>query len=779
MAGQENTIKTRLTLDGEKEFKQGIASINKDLALGNAQLKEIAAQYARTGDAQGKLTAESKILQQQIEAQNRIAQQYAERLEQARKASDLSADGLKNYEIDATNARRKLEQLNEALEKTQKALQLQKIADEAAGVKSATNKLASDMRVLAAEFDLTGDKAEYLSQKSRLLTEQIETQKNANSLLVQTLTETANQYGRTSKEFDAAYLNYNEGKIALSRLEKQAKDTDRELEEFGRDSRRAGDQLEDNLGEAAEETESKMRKLARSVEDSLGGMKKLQRVSVAVDIVRGAWDFAESLSGYVQNAVEDGMKKAMVQFNIIKAGGNLATSMPLVNQFAAIFGDRESAYEAVANLTAAGYTDASLTNISKYIGGAAIRFQDTLKIESLADSLQESLSEGKLTGQIAELVNRLAAETGITEEQVNAQLAEAKLQGNEKVALEAYLRNAGLDTYYDDFVKQNEALVESATALQSFNDALNDLAVTTLPLLTPAIKGTAELFDKLATPLKTFMSYLVPDDPNADPYEEDRKAIEEEKKKIYGENWTPPEVETKPQEEKPVGAFQHIGDKYLEALDWLAGTGWAGNALAYALGRPTVAGGEAAKSEVEGLKPNAEMSKYVTLYSDTASAYQQAAERNKEIRNRLRLAGTVATPTIETSYKEGVLEGWDGSQWTVVEDVESKLTEAAEAAETGGQNVGESLANGLQQKRAMVLTQASLMRDGLERVWRDPITPTVVVGYQMAGPVNKELPALTVNLQGQDVVLDKRKVGSIVGQSINVGWGALLNGITK
>lgn len=672
MAGSANTIATRLTLDGEKEFKRGISSINQELRLSNAQLKEVAATYDLNGNAQERLASKSRILRERVAAQNRIVEQYEERMRQAEQATDLSAEGLRGYSIQLTNARTKAKQLQKELE-----------------------------------------------------------------------------------------------------------DTDRELEEFGRDSRRAGDQLEDNLGEAAEETESKLQKLARSVEESLGGMKKLQRISVAVDIARGAWDFAESLADYVQRAVQDGMKRAMVQFNIIKAGGNLATSMPLANQYAAIFGDQDSAYEAVANLVAAGYSDASLTSMGKYVGGAAIRFQDTLKIESLADSIQESLSEGVLTGQISELINRLAGETGITVEQVNAQLAEAKAKGNEKVALEAYLRNAGLDTYYDDFVKQNKAVIESATALQEFNTALNDLTVTTLPLLTPAIKGTAELFDKLSAPLKTFMSYLVPEDPNVDPYEEDRRAIEEENKKLYGEDWTPPVVEAEPQEEKPVGAFQYIGDKYLEALDWLAGTGWAGNALAYALGRPAVAGGEAAKSEVAGIKPNAEMSKYVTFYSDTATAYRQAEERNREIRNRLRNAGIIAAPTIETNTMEGMLEGWDGSQWTVVEDVESKLTEAAEAAQTGGQAVGDSLANGLQQKRAMVLAQATLMRDDLERVWRDPITPTVVVGYRTTGPINKDLPPLTVNLQGQDVILDHRKVGSIVGQSINVGWGALISGPTQ
>lgn len=667
MAGSTNTIATRLTLDGEKEFKRGINSINQELRLSNAQLKEVAATYDLNGNAQERLASKSRILREQVAAQNRIVEQYEERMRQAEQATDLSAEGLRGYSIQLTNARTKAKQLQKELE-----------------------------------------------------------------------------------------------------------DTDRELEELGRDSRRAGDQLEDNLGEAAEETESKLQKLARSVEESLGGMKKLQRISVAVDIVRGAWDVGESIANYVQSATEDGMRKAMVQYNITAAGGNLAASMPLVNQYAALWSDKESAYEAVANLVAAGYTDASLANMGRYVGGAAIKFQNTLKIESLADSIQESLAQGKLTGQAAELVNRLSKDTKISEEQVNEQLAEAKKHGNEKVALEAYLRNAGLDTYYDDFVKQNKAMIESATAPQKFNTALNELAVTTLPLLTPALDGLTNVVESLTPAMQKVIDAinLLRTGNGTDPELSTAGNVAE--LLVPGST-----TQTKNLNEN-IGKYER-GE--MTFVDLLAGKKTDGTESVQEIGfLPWLINKILPPAGAEGIidaKPNAEMSKYVTFYSDTVNAYRQAEERNREIRNRLRNAGTIAAPTIETNTMEGMLEGWDGSQWTVVEDVESKLTEAAEAAQAGGQAVGDSLANGLQQKRAMVLAQATLMRDGLERVWRDPITPTVVVGYRTTGPINKDLPPLTVNLQGQDVILDHRKVGSIVGQSINVGWGALISGPTQ
>lgn len=650
MPGKENEIKTRLTLDGEKEFKRGINSINQEMRLSNAQLKEVAATYDLNGNAQDRLTAKSRILREQVAAQNRIVQQYEERMRQAEQATDLSAEGLRGYSIQLTNARTKAKQ-----------------------------------------------------------------------------------------------------------LEKELADTDRELEELGRDSRRAGDQLENSLGEAAGETESKLQKLARSVNDTLGGMKKLQRVSVAVDIVRGAWDLGESLANYVQSATEDGMRRAMVQYNIGATGGNVGQSMTLANQYAAIFGDKDSSYEAIANLAAAGYKDESLLQMSRYIGGAAIRFQDTLKIESLADSLQETLSEGVLTGQISELVNRMAGETGISVEQVNKQLAEAKKKGNEQVALEAYLSNAGLDTYYDNFIKQNEGLVESATALQEFNTALNDLAVTTLPLLTPAIKGMTEMIEGVSGKMPQITSAI-------------DSVIEWVEKKFGIEVLTPTEIKENETFEGFVAndenAARERGKR--KAREVILGTNnnaWAttgsqseqkmiADLLAeYAAGDAFV-GPKMDNAFAEGFREI-----YSTGWNNRGEVLRGiAAEQNTVIRGRLQSKGIV--PSTQEIENIGLLEA-----------VKNELTQAGEEATAGGKTIGSNLTTGLQSQSLRLLAAAAQQRALLERVWKDPIKPTVVVGYQMAGPVNTSTPKVNVTVTPAPVVMNGRTLTQVIFDKINTQLG--------
>ena len=74
--------------------------------------------------------------------------------------------------------------------------------------------------------------------------------------------------------------------------------------------------------------------------------------------------------------------------------------------FAVQSGETDSAVEATSNLLQAGFTESNLQKAVEGLAGAAQRFPDTLKIESLADSLQETLATGQATGQFAELLDR-------------------------------------------------------------------------------------------------------------------------------------------------------------------------------------------------------------------------------------------------------------------------------------------------------------------------------------------------------------------------------------
>ena len=160
-------------------------------------------------------------------------------------------------------------------------------------------------------------------------------------------------------------------------------------------------------------------------------------------------------------------------------------------EFAVQSGETDSAVEATANLLQAGFTESDLQQAVEGLAGAAQRFPDTLKIESLADSLQETLATGTATGQFGELLDRL----GIGAENFTEQLALCGTEAEKQnLALET-LANAGLNDSYNAWKANNEEMLDNQEANLKMQESMAELAETTLPLATMAVEKVTELIN--------------------------------------------------------------------------------------------------------------------------------------------------------------------------------------------------------------------------------------------------------------------------------------------
>lgn len=158
-------------------------------------------------------------------------------------------------------------------------------------------------------------------------------------------------------------------------------------------------------------------------------------------------------------------------------------------QFAIQSGETDSAVEAVSNLLQAGFTESNLQKAVEGLAGAAQRFPDTLKIESLADSLQETIATGKATGAFGELLDRLG---------IGAENFSAKLEGCTNAAARQNLvlqtlADAGLNDTYNAWAKNNQEMIANQDATLRLQEATSQLAETMLPAVTSLTEAAAEL----------------------------------------------------------------------------------------------------------------------------------------------------------------------------------------------------------------------------------------------------------------------------------------------
>lgn len=171
---------------------------------------------------------------------------------------------------------------------------------------------------------------------------------------------------------------------------------------------------------------------------------------------------------------------AKLETNAKMAGASMETTNNALRDLNAITGESDSNIEALSNLLQAGYKNNKLQEAVDALSGAVIKFPDTLKIESLADSLQETLATGKSTGQFQEMLGRM----GISVDAFDKGLQRATKSGTEQQYVLDTLARTGLAKVNEEYCKNNSSLVDSANAQYDLNQSLAELSKILEPIVT-------------------------------------------------------------------------------------------------------------------------------------------------------------------------------------------------------------------------------------------------------------------------------------------------------
>lgn len=359
--------------------------------------------------------------------------------------------------------------------------------------------MASEMKAAAADFDVTGDEMEYLGRKSRSLNSQIEQQEQIIRALEGAVADSAQTYGEASAKTDGYRIKLNNAYAALSRLKKEHEQTDKRMEELGRDSERTGRRLEQGIGEAADDVSRKFDGMVNKLDSDLGSIKAMTSISAVVDVagtiggaVKGAYDGVKSL---VDETADYNRSMAFLKTNAEQAGISFQTVKKMAVDVSGITGDMDASIEGLSNLLASGFEADELSTAVERLSGAIIQIPDTLKFESLADGLQETIATRNAVGQYAEYLERM----GLDLDTVNKSLANAGKEGQEaveSVAL-AFLSGHGAEEALAKYRAEKEDLIKYFEAQAKLTDAQARLAETMTPAATAGIEMVAGFVDKL------------------------------------------------------------------------------------------------------------------------------------------------------------------------------------------------------------------------------------------------------------------------------------------
>ena len=291
-----------------------------------------------------------------------------------------------------------------------------------------------------------------LAQKQKALTKAIEETKKKLTTLKTAADQASDALAQgtiTSEQYDALQREIVQTTEDLESLERQAKETGRKLGDFG---------------VSAEEVSSK----AKSLSDKTKGLTTALAAvgAAALATIPATEEFRESMS--------------KLEANVMEAGTSMEKAKESFKQFNAVSGEVDSSVEALSNLLQAGFTDNQLAVAVDALSGAVVRFPDTLKIESLADSLQETIATGSATGQFAELLDRVGIGADNLSKAMEGVTSETDRQN---LALSA-LASTGLAESYEAWAQENQVLVESRNSQIELQEQMSQLAEAIMPLAT-------------------------------------------------------------------------------------------------------------------------------------------------------------------------------------------------------------------------------------------------------------------------------------------------------
>lgn len=346
------------------------------------------------------------------------------------------------------------------------------ITDLKAGLTEANRLLRlsnSEFQASAAGLGDWSKSEEGLNAKIKQLNTNIDIQKKKVAALQSEYEKIVAEQGENSKAAQEMAIKLNNETKALKDSEKQLTDTKEALENYGEEAEEAG------------ESTSKLGSIAGGIGGAIAGVGAAVAAAGAAlfSTVEATKEYRAELSKLEQNAKSN--------------GNNFAAMKDELTDITAITGDSGAAVEALSNLMAAGFDDAGMTEALDALSGAVLKFPDTLKIEGLADGLQETLATGAAAGTFAELIERMGGNV----DEFNEGLADCTTEAEKQQYALEWLAESGLAEVSAEYEEANKNALEYEKANIRMTDAIAGIATVVQPVVTMLKSGLASILENL------------------------------------------------------------------------------------------------------------------------------------------------------------------------------------------------------------------------------------------------------------------------------------------
>lgn len=360
-----------------------------------------------------------------------------------------------------------------------------------------SRELESELKAVDKALKLDPNNVTLVKQKQDLLKDSIKETKSKLDVLKEAQSQVTAQYKKG--EIDAGQYRAFQRELETTKSKLSSlKDEKKNVNAIGTAFKKAKDKVEpvikkvEKVGSAIGGAASKAVKFTATlgkidtamIGKAADGFKKYtQTIGVGLAAVTTA------LAANVETSREWNSDMTKLKTNAETSGNNFDFMKSKMQDLVAITGESDSSIEALSNLMAVGFSDEQMTPAINALSGGVEKFPDTLKIESLSDSLQETIATGAATGQFSELIGRM----GDSVDDFNAGLQNCTSEAERQQYALDWLANSGLSEINDEYQSANKSTLDYERASFELQDALASLGTAFTPVMAGA-KGMAADF---------------------------------------------------------------------------------------------------------------------------------------------------------------------------------------------------------------------------------------------------------------------------------------------
>ena len=369
-------------------------------------------------------------------------------------------------------------------------------------VNSELKTLRTEMAYSEEAFKGQANTMEALTAKDKLLRKEIEQQEEKVRALEKAVSDSSEAYGENDKRTDGWRQSLNRAKTELIKMNRELEDTDQYLDEAKRSADKTADSI-DGFGRDVKSSGDNLGSVGGGLVDFMGKLDSLKGLLMGGGVVVGIKELTGAILEVEESTREYRQIMGTLETSSAAAGYTAEQTAEAYQRLYGVLGDTQTTATTVANLQAIGLSQEDLMVIIGQATGAWATYGDSIPIDGLSESINETIQAGQVTGVFADVLNW----AGTSEDDFNEKLAAANSSTERANIVLLELAKQGLGSTGRAWRENNADIVAMNEAQSELEEAMGRMGELLAPLAAKLISFGADALGFVIDKVKSLVDW--------------------------------------------------------------------------------------------------------------------------------------------------------------------------------------------------------------------------------------------------------------------------------